>query len=74
MHSTFGAVRFLFIAPVILLFLTVVNWMTSPGEWWVQWAALGLGFAWFMSLLRVIRAAVVLGGVAALLAYLSKRS
>ncbi|MCA9755882.1 MAG: hypothetical protein KDA27_08785 [Candidatus Eisenbacteria bacterium] len=73
MHSTFNAVRFLFVAPAILLFLTVVNWMTSPGEWWVQWAALGLGLAWFFSLLRVIKAAVVLGGLAALMAYLSKR-
>ena len=73
MHSTFNAVRFLFVAPAILLFLAVVNWMTSPGEWWVQWAALGLGLAWFFSLLRVIKAAVVLGGLAALMAYLSKR-
>jgi hypothetical protein len=40
--------------------------MASPGEWWVQWAALGLGIAWFVSLLRVLKAAIVVGGIAAL--------
>jgi hypothetical protein len=39
----------------------------------VQWAALGLGIAWFFSLLKVIRALVLAGGLAALVAYLSKR-
>jgi hypothetical protein len=67
------AVRFLFMAPFILLMLVVINWMTSPGHWWVQWAALGLGIAWFVSLFRVIRAAVILGGIAALAAYLAQR-
>jgi hypothetical protein len=47
--------------------------MTTPGFWWVQWAALGIGIAWAISLLRVLRAVVVIGGVAALLAYLRKR-
>ena len=23
----------------------VVNWMTSPGVWWVQWVAFGMGIA-----------------------------
>ena len=23
----------------------VINWMTSPGHWWVQWVALGMGIA-----------------------------
>jgi hypothetical protein len=46
--------------------------MTSPGHWWVQWAALGIGIAWVISLLRVLRAMILLGGLAALLAYLLK--
>ena len=70
MVATLKAVKFLFTAPVILLFLFVVNLMTSPGHWWVQWAALGLGIAWFFSLLRVIRAVIVAGGLAALRAEL----
>jgi hypothetical protein len=73
MVETLRAVKFLFTAPLILLFLVVVNLMTSPGHWWVQWAALGLGIAWFFSLLKVIRALVLAGGLAALVAYLSKR-
>lgn len=73
MVETLRAVKFLFTAPLILLFLVVINLMTSPGHWWVQWAALGLGIAWFFSLLKVIRAIVLAGGLAALVAYLSKR-
>ena len=64
--GTLRSLKFLFIAPFILLLLVVVNWITSPGHWWVQWAALGLGIAWFVALLRVLRAIVLLGGLAAL--------
>jgi hypothetical protein len=71
---TLRAVKFLVTAPLILLMLVVINWMTSPGEWWVQWAALGIGIAWVLSLLRVLRAVVVAGGVAALAAWLYNRS
>jgi hypothetical protein len=56
--------------PLILAFLFVINLMTSPGHWWVQWAALGIGIAWVLSLFRVIRAVVIAGGLAALGAYL----
>ena len=73
MLETLSAVKFLFLGPVILLFLVLVNWLTSPGDWWVQWAALGIGIAWFVSFLRVLRALVVLGGIAALIAYLRRR-
>lgn len=73
MVATLHAVKFLFTAPLILAFLFVINWMTSPGHWWVQWAALGLGIAWFFSLLRVIRAVIVAGGLAALGTYFYNR-
>jgi hypothetical protein len=65
-------VKFLFTAPLILGLLFVVNLMTSPGEWWVQWAALGLGIAWVISLFRVVRALVLAGGLAALGVYLAR--
>jgi hypothetical protein len=71
--KTLRAVKFLFMGPVILVFLFFVNLLTSPGDWWVQWAALGIGIAWFISLLRVIRAVILAGGVAALGAYLASR-
>jgi len=66
-------VKFLFTAPLILGFLFVINLMTSPGEWWVQWAALGLGIAWVISLFRVLRAMMLAGGLAALGVYLARR-
>jgi hypothetical protein len=68
--KTLRALRFLFIGPLIVLMLLVINVMTSPGHWWVQWPALGIGIAWAISLVRVIVAVVTLGGIAALLAYL----
>lgn len=73
MLGTLRAVKFLFKGPLILLMLFVINWMTSPGHWWVQWAALGIGIAWFFALLRVIQAAIVMGGLAALGAYFWNR-
>jgi hypothetical protein len=71
---TLRAVKFLFMGPVILVFLFVINLMTSPGHWWVQWAALGIGIAWVLNLFRVIRAVVLAGGLAALAAILANRS
>ena len=68
------SISFLFKGPLILLFLVVINLMTSPGHWWVQWAALGIGIAWVFSLMRAIRAVVVAGGLAALGAYLLNRN
>jgi len=72
--ETLRAVKFLFMGPVIVLFLAVINLMTSPGHWWVQWAALGIGIAWLISLFKVIRAVIIAGGLAALGAYLVSRN
>lgn len=73
MWKTWRAAKFLVTGPIILVFLVILNVMTSPGHWWVQWAALGIGLAWVLSLLRVIRAMILLGGLAALVTYLRKR-
>ena len=73
MKKTAAAVGFLFKGPLILLFLVVINWMTFSGEWWVKWAALGIGIAWVFSLFRVIRAVLLAGGLAALAGYLGSR-
>jgi hypothetical protein len=70
---TMRAAKFLVKAPFILAMLFVINLMTSPGHWWVQWAALGLGIAWVISLMRVARAVVLAGGLAALAAILMRR-
>ncbi len=73
MIGTFRAVKFLVTAPLILMFLVVVKVLTSPGDWWVQWAALGLGIAWVVSLLRVVKALILAGGLAAVAAYFHSR-
>lgn len=71
--SPFGSIRFLFTAPLILAFLFIINLMTSPGHWWVQWAALGIGIAWIINLSRLIRTLLLVGGIAGLGAYLARR-
>ena len=73
MIKTLRAVRFLFIGPLLLAFLAVVNLVTSPGHWWVQWAALGIGLAWIISLVRVIQALIIAGGLVALITYLRRK-
>jgi hypothetical protein len=73
-RGTLSSLKFLFVGPAILLMLVVINVMTSPGEWWVQWAALGIGIAWFISLFKVIRAVVIAGGLAAIGAWLVNRN
>jgi hypothetical protein len=74
MLRTLKAVKFLVMAPFIVALLFVINIMTWRGEWWVQWAALGIGIAWVLSLFRVIRGVMLAGGLAAIGAYLLNRS
>jgi hypothetical protein len=71
--SVWRSVKFLFIGPLVLAMLFVINLMTSPGHWWFQWPALGIGIAWSISLLRVLKLALLVGGVAALVGALKKR-
>ena len=73
MYGAYRSLKFLFLAPLLVVFLFFVNLMTSPGDWWVQWAALGIGIAWVVNLLRVVRAVILLGGLAAFVAYLNRR-
>ena len=65
-ERTLRALRFLLVGPLLLALLFVVNLVTSPGTWWVHWAALGIGIAWLVSLFRVLKAALLVGGLAAL--------
>jgi len=39
MLDSVRAAKFLFVAPLVLALQVVINLMTSPGHWWVQWAA-----------------------------------
>jgi hypothetical protein len=65
-----GSIKFLFLAPFIVGLLLIINLMTWSGQWWVQWAALGIGIAWVINLFKVLRAVVLAGGLTALGAYL----
>lgn len=68
MRKTLKAIKFLFVGPLVVAMCAVINLMTSPGDWWVQWVALGIGIAWVICLIRVVVAVVVAGGLAALAA------
>lgn len=70
MHAL-RSLKFLIKGPIILIMLFVIDMMTH-GHWF-KWAALGIGIAWVFALLRVIRAMILLGGLAALVTYLRKR-
>ncbi len=70
--KTLKALKFLVVGPTILAMLFVINWMTWSGEWWVQWAALGIGIAWVFSLFRVLAAVLAVGGIAAFIAMLRR--
>ena len=74
MFGPLRRVKFLITAPFIVLMLFVINVMTSPGEWWVQWATFGIGIAWVINLFKLIRDIVLLGGLAAFGAYLFNRN
>ena len=74
MFGPLRRVKFLLTAPFIVLMLFVINLMTSLGEWWVQWAALGIGIAWVINFFKLIRDIALLGGLAAFSAYLLNRN
>jgi len=63
--KTLRAAKFLVTGPLILGLLLVINLLTSPGHLWVRWAALGIGIAWVISLIRVTFALLLVGGLAA---------
>jgi hypothetical protein len=67
-----NSISFLFTGPVILAFLFMVDWMTPGPPWW-QWAALGIGFAWVMTLFRAMRMLLMVGGLAGLAALIGSR-
>jgi hypothetical protein len=71
---TLRSVKFLFTAPFILVLLAVINWMTEGGLTWFKWAALGIGIAWFIAVLRVMRAIILIGGIAAFGTWLAQRN
>ena len=64
--------RFLLVGPLILALLFVLHW-TSFGGHWFRWAVLGIAIAWVISLIRVVQALVLAGGIAALVTYFRRK-
>jgi hypothetical protein len=58
------AVTMPFKALFVVSLCALINAMTSPGQWWFQWVALGMGIATVVALARGVRTALVLGLVA----------
>ena len=52
------AVTLPFTAVFVIGLCTFINWMTSPGHWWVQWVILGMGIAvicaWWRALKLIV--------------------
>jgi hypothetical protein len=67
-----NSLSFLITGPLILAFLFLVNQMTGGEAWW-RWAALGIGFAWVLTLMRAMRLLFLVGGLAGLAAILAGR-
>jgi hypothetical protein len=58
------AVTMPFKALFVVGLCALINVMTSPGQWWFQWVALGMCIAVVVALARGIRTALVLGLIA----------
>lgn len=53
-----------FKAAFVVGLCALINAMTSPGHWWFQWVALGMGIAAVVALARGARTALALGLIA----------
>jgi hypothetical protein len=61
--------KFLYVVGLCCL----INVVTSPGHWWVQWVALGMGIAVIAAWARAVKLLVAAGAVAALGAWAYRR-
>jgi len=58
------AVTLPFTAVFVVGLCAAINWWTSPGHWWVQWVALGMGIAVAAAWWRALKLAVAAGALA----------
>jgi hypothetical protein len=65
------------VAPFQFIFVVglcaFINWMTSPGVWWVKWVALGMGIAWIVAWARAAKTLLLIGVVAGVGYFIYKR-
>jgi hypothetical protein len=67
-----NSLSFLINGPIIVAFLFAIDWFTPGPPWW-HWAALGIGLAWVLTLVRALRMLIVVGGLAGLAALIARR-
>jgi hypothetical protein len=58
------AVALPFSALFVVAVCVAINAFTSPGHWWAQWVALGMGIAVFAAWARALKLAIAAGGLA----------
>lgn len=63
-HNITQAIVMPFKALFVVGLCALINWMTSPGNWWVQWVALGMGIAVLVAWARAAKTLVLLAVVA----------
>ena len=64
-------------APLNFIFVVglcgFINWMVSPGVWWVKWVAFGMGIAVIVAWARVLKLLLVVAVFAAVGYFIYKR-
>jgi hypothetical protein len=71
--DTFDAVASLFRFVFVVGLCFAINAVTSPGHWWAQWVALGMGIAVFVAWARAIKSVLVALIVGAIGVWIFKR-
>jgi hypothetical protein len=61
--------NFIFVVGLCLF----INWMVSPGQWWVKWVAFGMGIAVIVAWARALKLLFVVGVFAAIGYFIYKR-
>jgi hypothetical protein len=64
-------------APLNFIFVVglcfFINWMVSPGQWWVKWVAFGMGIAVIVAWARALKLLLVVAIFAAIGYFIYKR-
>ncbi len=66
LSNTYDAVASLFRFVFVVGLCYAINAFTSPGQWWAQWVAFGMGIAVFVAWARAIKSvlgALVVGAI-----------
>jgi len=59
------AITFPFHAIFVVGLCYLVNWVTSPGHWWAQWVAFGMGIALLCVWARALKVVLMTVGIVA---------